>query len=231
MFALAAILGCGEAPSEESAGDSSRPPSPGSEGSASGADSQERGEAIRIVFLGDSLTAGSGLPEEEAFPALIEYHLLAEGRQVEVVNAGVSGDTSAGGASRLDWLLRQQPDVLFVCLGANDGLRGLSPAMTESNLREIAERATDAGALVVLAGMKLPPNYGPEYVDRFESLFPSLAEELDLGFVPFLLEGVAGDARLNLADGIHPNAEGHERIAELVLPALHAVLEEFDGNE
>lgn len=183
---------------------------------------------VRVVFLGDSLTAGLGLPEEEAFPALVEERLLAEGRRVEVVNAGVSGDTSAGGASRLDWLLRQKPRVLFVCLGANDGLRGLSPAMTERNLRKIAERATEAGALVILAGMKLPPNYGPDYVERFERLYGELARELDLGFVPFLLEGVAGAPQLNQADGIHPNTAGHRRMAEVVLPSVRQALDELE---
>ena len=180
----------------------------------------------RLVFLGDSLTAGFGLGEEQAFPALVGASLEDEGRQVRVVNAGVSGDTSAGGLARLDWLLRQSPDVVFVCLGANDGLRGLSPEMTERNLREIVTRTRAAGAHAILAGMRLPPNYGPDYVSEFEAVFPRLARELDVPLVPFLLEGVAGRRSLNLADGIHPNAEGQERIAEHVLPV---VLEVVDG--
>jgi acyl-CoA thioesterase-1 len=220
---LLAGYGCAPEPAPESVSGEEAPES------TSGSSVADPGvEAIRLVFLGDSLTAGFGLPEEDAFPALVERRLLEEGRSVRVVNAGVSGDTSAGGASRLDWLLRQEPEVLFVCLGANDGLRGLSPAMTERNLRDIAERATDSGVRVVLAGMRLPPNYGPEYVERFESLFPALAEELDLGFVPFLLEGVAGDPALNLADGIHPNARGHQQMAELVLPEIRATLDRLD---
>lgn len=186
-----------------------------------------RTDAVRIVFLGDSLTAGLGLPEANAFPALIERQLTDEGWRVRVINAGVSGDTSAGGLSRLEWLLRQEPDILFLSLGANDGLRGLAPEMTERNLREIVERGRAAGVDVVLAGMRLPPNYGPDYVERFEALFPRLARELDLAFVPFLLEGVAGRRRLNLADGIHPNAEGHVQIAAAVLPVVRAAVEEL----
>lgn len=184
----------------------------------------EQTATTRIVFLGDSLTAGFGLTEDQAFPALVERRLLEEGRGVLVVNAGVSGDTSAGGLNRLDWLLRQRPDILFVSLGANDGLRGLSPEMTESNLREIARRAIDGGAVVVLAGMRLPPNYGADYVERFEAVYPRLAEETGVGWLPFLLEGVAGEASLNLADGIHPNAEGHLRIADHVLPSIRMAL-------
>ncbi len=176
--------------------------------------------AIRVVFLGDSLTAGLGLPEEAAFPALIERQLAEDGVALRVVNAGVSGDTSAGGLSRVDWLLRQTPDILFVSLGANDGLRGLSPAVTEDNLRQIVLRAQGVGAVVVLAGMRLPPNYGPAYVESFEALFPRLADELEVVWIPFLLEGVAGRRGLNLADGIHPNAAGHEKIAATVLPAI-----------
>ncbi len=185
---------------------------------------------IRIVFLGDSLTAGLGLPEEEAFPALVERRLLADGFQVRAVNAGVSGDTSAGGLSRLDWLLRQSPDILFVSLGANDGLRGLSPAMTERNLREIVERTRAAGARVVLAGMQLPPNYGPDYVESFEALFPALADELEVEWIPFLLEGVAGIRRLNLVDGIHPNTAGHRKIADHIYPTILSAVEAIDDS-
>lgn len=180
---------------------------------------------VRIVFLGDSLTAGFGLPEEEAFPALLSRRLELEGLEVKVVNAGVSGDTSAGGLSRLDWLLRQAPDILFVSLGANDGLRGLSPQMTESNLRRIVDRARAAGARVILAGMRLPPNLGPDYVREFEALFPRLARELDVEWIPFLLEGVAADPELNLPDGIHPNPAGHRIIADLVYPVLFPLVQ------
>ena len=177
-----------------------------------------------VVFLGDSLTAGFGLGEEEAYPALASAALAAEGRPVRVVNAGVSGDTSAGGLARLDWVLRLAPDVVVVELGPNDGLRGLSLAATEANLREIVERSRAAGARVLLAGMLIPPNYGPDYAGRFAAIYPRLAAELDVPLVPFLLEGVGGEPDLNLADGIHPNAAGHRRLAENVLPHLRPLV-------
>mgnify|MGYP002624903916 CR=1 FL=1 len=218
------VAGCAGEPS-----DSVEPRASVGPGAAASATSGERQEEIRVVFLGDSLTAGLGLPEEAAFPALVEHRLREEGLPVRVVNAGVSGDTSAGGLNRLDWLLRQRPDILFVSLGANDGLRGLEPEMTERNLRQIVERGRAAGVEVILAGMRLPPNYGAAYVDSFEEIFPRLARELDVAWVPFLLEGVAGRRRLNLPDGIHPNAEGHEIIAEVVLPVVRDAVTEAAG--
>lgn len=173
-----------------------------------------------MVFLGDSLTAGFGLAEEQAFPAVVEERLRARGLPVEVVNAGVSGDTSAGGWARLDWVLRQEPDVLVVGLGANDGLRGISPAATEENLRAIVRRARRSGVWVMLLGMKLPPNYGPRYTAAFEAVYPRIAEDLEVPLVPFLLAGVGGEPELNLPDGIHPDVEGHRRVAQNVLPVL-----------
>ena len=179
-----------------------------------------------VVFLGDSLTAGLGLAEEQAFPALVRERLVEEGVPVRVVNAGVSGDTSAGGVRRLEWVLRQKPDVVVVGLGANDGLRGVPLAATEANLGDIVRRAKGAGARVVLLGMRIPPNYGPEYAAGFEGIYPRVASELGVPLVPFLLEGVGGEAELNLGDGIHPNAEGHQRVAENVLPLVRAALAE-----
>ncbi len=178
-----------------------------------------------MVFLGDSLTAGLGLGEEAAYPALVGELLAQRGVAVRIVNAGVSGDTSAGGLARVDWLLSLHPEVLVVALGANDGLRGQPVASIEANLREIVRRARAAGARVVLAGMKMPPNYGPDYTRDFEALYARLARELDLPFIPFLLEGVAADPALNQADGIHPTAEGQRRIAELVAPVLLPLFE------
>ena len=172
--------------------------------------------APRVVFLGDSLTAGLGLGEEAAYPALVGGLLAQRGVVVRIVNAGVSGDTSAGGLARVDWLLSLHPEVLVVALGANDGLRGQPVAAIEDNLRQIVRRARGAGARVVLAGMKMPPNYGPDYTRDFEALYARLARELDLPFLPFLLEGVAADPKLNQDDGIHPTAEGQQRIAALV---------------
>ncbi len=180
-----------------------------------------------VIFLGDSLTAGYGLDAEQAFPALVEARLQRDGRAVRVVNAGVSGDTTAGGFSRLGWLLRQRPDVLVVALGGNDGLRGLPLASSEENLRRIVSQAREAGAKVLLAGMLMPPNYGPEYTAGFAALYPRLAAELEVDLIPFLLEGVAADPRLNLADGIHPNAEGQRRVAVVVRPHVEALLDEI----
>jgi len=181
-------------------------------------------DRVLVVFLGDSLTAGYGLEAEQAHPALIEELLSAEGWPVRVVNAGVSGDTTAGGSSRLDWLLRQRPDVLVVSLGANDGLRGLPLSSSEENLRRIVGRARDAGVRVLLTGMLMPPNYGA-YADDFAAMYPRLAEELGVPLVPFLLDGVADRPDLNLADGIHPNAEGQAVVAETVLAHLRPLIE------
>lgn len=178
----------------------------------------------RLVFLGDSLTAGYGLPASAAFPAHVRTRLEAAGLAYEVTNAGVSGDTSAGGLRRLDWIFQRPIDVLWVCLGANDGLRGLSVDALATNLSTLVRRAQGKGAKVVLAGMRLPRNYGAEYRARFDAVFPRVAKETGAAFLPFLLEGVAGDATLNLPDGIHPNAQGHERVAALVFAHLEPLL-------
>ncbi|MDX1389551.1 MAG: arylesterase [Acidobacteriota bacterium] len=177
-----------------------------------------------VVFLGDSITAGYGLTEDEAFPALIERELGSRGVAIRAVNAGESGGTSAGGLRRLSWILRQRPAVVVVELGANDGLRGLPLEETEENLRAIITRSKEAGARVLLVGMMLPPNYGPDYTERFRRIYPELAEELDVALMPFGLEDVAAVPELNLADGIHPNAEGHRIIAANLLPHLTPLL-------
>lgn len=187
----------------------------------------ESKELPRVVFLGDSLTAGYTLEESEAFPAQVQRLLEADGLPFEAVNAGVSGDTSAGGLRRLPWLLRQDPDLLVVELGANDGLRGLPLEETEKNLRQIIEGARGAGAEVLLLGMMIPPNYGPEYSQGFAALFPRLAEEMDVDLMPFLLEGVAGQEDLNLPDGIHPTAEGHLVVAKALYPYLASAVREL----
>jgi len=177
-----------------------------------------------VVFLGDSLTAGYGLPADLSFPAIVERKLREDGTAVRVVNAGVSGDTSAGALRRVPWLLRQRPDVLVVELGANDALRGQPVAGIEANLRSIVEQARDAGARVLLVGMRVPTSYGPEYAEDFAALYPKLAKRLGVPLVPFLLEGVAGRPGLNLGDGIHPNAEGQKIVAANVLPHLAGLL-------
>lgn len=177
-----------------------------------------------LVFLGDSLTAGHGLSKEQAFPALIEGRLASEGRPWKVINAGISGDTTAGGVARLDWVYRQRVDVLFICLGANDGLRGIPVAETERNLRVILARAKKEGTQVALAGIQLPENYGTDYRTSFARIFPRLAKEYRIPLLPFLLEGVAMDAKLNQPDGIHPNAEGARRVADHVWTELDPIL-------
>ncbi len=182
-------------------------------------------DAPKVVFLGDSIAAGLHLEPSEAFPAVVQRLLAAEGRLFRLVNAGVSGDTSAGGLRRLDWLLNQEPDVLVLELGGNDGLRGQDPAEIEGRLRAIATRAREAGARVLLLGVRLPPSLGRDYVRAFEELYPRLAEELGLAYLPAFMDGVGGVAGMMLDDGIHPSRAGHARIAERVAPALGELLE------
>ncbi len=177
-----------------------------------------------VVFLGDSLTAGLGLNEDQAYPALLGKKLQAEGLPVRVINAGVSGDTTAGGLSRLSWLLNQHPDVVVVALGGNDGLRGLPIEEAERNLREIVRRCQAADARVLLLGLQMPPNYGPEYTDRFAAMYPKIAQDTNAAILPFMLAGVGGIQGLNQADGIHPTAAGQEIVAKNVLPFLEKVV-------
>ena len=182
------------------------------------------GDERVIVAFGDSLTAGFGVAAEEAWPALIETRLRREGLPYRVVNAGVSGDTTAGGVRRVDWVLRNRPEVAVVALGANDGLRGLSTDAMRANLTTIVERLRAGGARVLLAGMEVPPNYGAAYARAFRGVFPEVARQTGAALMPFLLDGVAADPRLNQADGIHPNTGGHRAIAERVWPHLVALL-------
>ena len=182
------------------------------------------GEPI-IVALGDSLTAGYGLSEEVSYPSFLQQRLRAAGYPHRVVNAGLSGDTTAGGVSRTDWLLRQFPEIVILALGGNDGLRGFPIEVTRKNLATIIEKVRATGARVLLAGMKLPSNYGRDYTRGFAAIFPELARQYDLPFLPFLLEGVALQGRLNQADGMHPNAEGSKVVAENVWRVLKPILE------
>ena len=187
------------------------------------------GEDIRpkVVALGDSLTAGLGLLESQAYPALLQEKIDAAGYSFEVVNAGVSGDTSAGGLRRLDWALEGDVRVLILALGANDGLRGLSVAEMKNNLSRIIERAKEEDIIVILAGMEAPPNYGPDYTAAFRGVYPDLAKEHDVRLLPFLLDNVAGDAALNQSDGIHPNARGARIIADGIWVMLQPVLDQL----
>jgi acyl-CoA thioesterase-1 len=177
-----------------------------------------------IVALGDSLTAGLGVAADEAYPALLEARLRRAGFAYRVVNAGVSGDTSAGGRRRIDWVLRARPEVVIVALGANDGLRGLPVAALRDNLTAIVTRLREAGARVLLVGMRLPPNYGEAYAADFAAAFHDVARQTSVTFLPFLLEGVAGQPSLNQADGIHPNAAGQRAVAAHVWPSLQPLV-------
>jgi acyl-CoA thioesterase-1 len=177
-----------------------------------------------IVALGDSLTAGQGVAAHEAYPARLEAILRREGYRYRVVNAGVSGDTTAGGLRRVDWVLRAHPDVAIVALGANDGLRGLSVAAMRENLERIVRRLQAGGALVLLAGMRVPPNYGADYAREFAAAFPAVARQTGASLMPFLLDGVAARPALNQEDGIHPNAAGQQVIAQRLWPYLKPLL-------
>jgi acyl-CoA thioesterase-1 len=179
-----------------------------------------------IVFLGDSLTAGLGVQNSEAFPALVAEKIRAGNLPFDVENAGLSGDTSAGGLRRIDWLLQRPIDILVVELGANDGLRGLDLKSMKANLQAIIEKtkAKNPAAKIVLAGMQVPPNLGPEYATGFQRTFEELARENNATLIPFLLEGVGGHRELNQADQIHPNPAGHRIIGELVWRALEPIL-------
>lgn len=177
-----------------------------------------------VVFLGDSITAGYRLAKGDAYPAVVAARLAAGSRPIRALNAGASGETSAGGLRRLGGLLAQRPDVVVVALGANDGLRGQPLDQLERNLSEIIRQSLAAEARVLLLGMRLPPNYGPRYGKEFAAVYPRLAKRFGVTLVPFLLEGVGGRRELNLADGLHPNARGQRVIAENVLPALRKIL-------
>lgn len=177
-----------------------------------------------IAVLGDSLTAGLGVAAEDAFPARLQARLRREGYRYRVVNAGVSGDTSAAALRRVDWVLRTRPEVVIVAVGANDGLRGLSVPAMRGNIEKIVTRLRAAGARVLLAGMRVPPNYGDEYARSFEASFAAVARQTGVRLMPFLLDGVAARPALNQPDGIHPTAEGQRIIADNVWPHLAPLL-------
>jgi len=186
----------------------------------------ETNAAIRIVVLGDSIAAGMGLAKNEAFPAHAEAALREQGHDVDVINAGVSGDTSAGGLARLDWVLHQPAAILVVELGGNDALRGQPIENTEMNLREIVRLAKKSGAVVILLGMDVPINYGPEYTTAFAELYPRIAEDSGAELVPGFVQALGADPTLLQPDGLHPTAEGQRRLAETLLPTLIEVLEQ-----
>jgi acyl-CoA thioesterase-1 len=222
VLSMAALTACsaGDAPA-----DSGSPPD-----SAIPADAASRGDDVAyraVVFLGTSLTAGYGVGADAAFPAVIAQRIRADSLPFRVINAGISGETSAGGLRRIDWLLQNPVDVLVLELGANDGLRGLDADSMRSNLRAILERTRSKypDAAIVIAGMEAPPNLGAAYTSRFRDVYTDIADEFDATLVPFLLAGVAGVPALNQEDGIHPNVEGHRRVADNVWPVLRTVLD------
>jgi acyl-CoA thioesterase-1 len=182
------------------------------------------GDEPLVVFLGDSLTAGYGLSADDAYPALVEKALRAKGRPVHVVNAGVSGDTTTGGLERVPILLKQKPALLVVGLGGNDALRGQPVDAIEANLKAIVARAKAAGVRVLLLGMRIPTNYGPDYTGAFAAMYPRVAKAENVALMPFLLDGVGGIPDLNLADGIHPNREGQKIVAASVVPYVERAL-------
>jgi len=184
-----------------------------------------RGEAERvIVALGDSLTAGLGVAPDATYPALLEARLRRAGYHYRVVNAGVSGDTTAGGLRRLAWALRAHPEIVIVALGANDGLRAQSVSAMRVNLTSMLDRLDEAGVRVLLAGMRVPPNYGADYSRDFAAVFTDLGRRPGIAFMPFLLDGVAADRRLNQSDGLHPTADGYRVIADRMYPYLEPLL-------
>lgn len=187
-------------------------------------------DAPRVVVLGDSLAAGLHLPVSLAWPAQLARRLAHEGLPVHMQNAGVSGDTTAGGRSRLAWLLRAQPDIVVVELGGNDGLRGQPVREIEANLRAILQGVLDAGARPVLVAMRIPTNYGPAYTSEFAAVYPRLAAELDVPLVADFLDGVGGEVSMNLSDGLHPNADGHRRLAENALDEVAASVRALLGE-
>lgn len=196
----------------------------GSLGLIVNASTPARAETIRVLALGDSLTAGYGLAAPDSFTVQLERALRAEGLDVTVINAGVSGDTSAGGKARLDWSLADDPQAAIIELGANDGLRGLDPVQTQANLNDIVARLTSRRVKVLLTGMLAPPNLGRDYGARFAAVYPAVAKEHGIRLYPFFLDGVAGQAHLNQADGIHPNPEGVRIVVARILPAIRALL-------
>lgn len=228
VLLLAAVWagGCSkEAPVEPAASQPRSEPSP-----VTPADPDAPRARPRIVAFGDSLTIGLGLLEQEAYPALLQRKIDDAGYQFEVINAGVSGDTTAGALRRLDWALEGEVKVLIVAFGGNDGLRGLPVAQMKENLSTIIDKARDRNVVVILAGMEAPPNFGQEYATQFRQAFRDVALQKRVLFLPFLLNNVAGKPELNQADGIHPNQQGTQIVANNVWKVLEPLLDQISGT-
>ena len=225
FVAAVGLAGCRNAPESASTQATREAVSPGTP-----ADPDAAPARPRIVAFGDSLTAGLGLLEQEAYPALLQRRIEQAGYAFEVVNAGVSGDTSAGGLRRLDWALEGDVKVLIVAFGGNDGLRGLPVAQLKDNLSAIIDKARERNVVVVLAGMEAPPNFGDEYASQFRQAFRDVALKKRVLFVPFLLNGVAGNPELNQPDGIHPNQRGAQIVADTVWTVLEPLLDQMSGT-
>ena len=185
---------------------------------------------VKMVVLGDSLSAGLGLSASAAFPARLQKALQSKGIVIDMINAGVSGDTSSGGRDRLDWSVPEGTQAVIVELGANDALRGVDPKVTRSALTDILTRLKARGVAVLLCGMVAPPNYGADYAARFNAIYPDIAKQFGVPLYPFFLEGVAAEARLNQADGLHPTAEGIDVIVKNILPTVEALLGAISGQ-
>lgn len=183
---------------------------------------------VQMLFIGDSLTAGYGIAKEKAFPSLIAEKFKEKKLDVKILNGGVSGSTSASVESRLRWYLKAKPNILFLAIGANDGLRGVKASATKENIKKTIELALSNKIEVILAGMKLPPNYGKDYIMEFEEIYPSLAKKYKLTYLPFLLEGVAANTKFNQEDGIHPNEQGHQIVANHVFDIVYEVVEKME---
>jgi len=184
-----------------------------------------------IVAVGNSLTAGLGVAEQFAYPALLERKLAAGGFRYRVVNAGISGETSSGTLSRIHWILTTKPDIVILETGANDGLRGIDPSLIRQNIQEIVRALKKANVAIILAGMRMVQNLGHEYTEAFQSIYPEVAKQFGIPLIPFFLAGVAGRSALNQADGIHPTAEGYKMVVETVYPyAVAAILERRKGR-
>jgi acyl-CoA thioesterase-1 len=171
-----------------------------------------------IMAVGDSLTEGLGVDESSAYPAVLERKLAADGHHYQVINAGISGETSSGTLSRMKWALTAKPDIVILVTGANDGLRGIAPNLIESNIRQIIQMLKDQGVIIVMAGLKMVQNLGQTYTDAFAKIYPQIAENQDIIFMPFFLEGIAAEPGLNQADGIHPTAQGYKIIVDNIYP-------------